>query len=166
MALDLDEKPYSPGQIAKSTWDKDDNAVRTKLIGGVTIDTDGLATEAKQDSEIALLTDIETNTSGLAALTQVGNYMLDYSGSPVTTTDFTEIFDSFPADMKEIEVFDSSGQVLTLAIGAVGVEASQILICPGGNGRVPFTFTAGSRLSIKAISADATEGILVLNFFG
>ena len=69
-------------------------------------------------------------------------------------------------DIKEIEIFDSSGEVLALAFGAPGSEVDQFFIVPGGNGRMKVAIPAGTILSVRARSANATTGLLVINFFG
>ncbi len=45
MSVDLDEKPYSPGQIFKSVWDETENRIRvdaevTAVIGELAVDLD------------------------------------------------------------------------------------------------------------------------------
>jgi hypothetical protein len=70
-----------------------------------------------------------------------------------------------PAGTTAIEIFDSSGQTMTLAIGASGVETNLINIFPGGNGRIPLTIPAGARVAIKAVSATASVGELDINFY-
>lgn len=90
-----------------------------------------------------------------------------YSGGNVTTAAWTEISSS--ANTKRgrvVEIFDSSGQTLVLGYGASGSEAEfPFYILPGGNGRISLQIDAGQRLAVKAISANATSGELVLNIF-
>lgn len=158
MALDQSVE-YSPGQITKSTWDEASNAVRVNVVaasGG------GDATAAKQDQQTALLTTIEANLSLNTVNTPLVN---DYSSTNVTTAAYVQLIASVPADVKQIEIFDSSGSALYLAIGAAASEVNKMIVFPGGNSRVPMQIPAGSRLSIKALDVNATTGELLINFY-
>lgn len=85
---------------------------------------------------------------------------------PVTTADYTEIVALTADDASAVEIFDSSGQTMVLAFGGAGAEVDKIYIFPGGNGRIPLTVPAGTRLSVKAVSATATAGELTVNLYG
>jgi len=90
----------------------------------------------------------------------------DYTSGPVTTAAYVTLIASTSAAAKEIEIFDSSGQTLKLAVGAAASEVDQILVFPGGNGRVKLAIPAGTRLSIKAVSASASVGEIAINLYG
>lgn len=90
----------------------------------------------------------------------------DYTSVNVTTSAYTQLVASTTSLTTEIEIFDSSGQTLALALGAAASEVNQVYIIPGGNGRIPLAIPAGSRVSVKAISANATAGELDINFYG
>lgn len=85
-----------------------------------------------------------------------------YGTTPVTTTAFVELIHSAANPTNWAIVFDSSGQTLGLYTGQVGAEVLQAIIPPGGD-TLPFPCAAGSRVSIKALSADATAGELDIN---
>jgi len=92
----------------------------------------------------------------------------DYSSTNVTTGAFVELTASLTQDMDEIEIFDSSGQTLEIATGAGGGEVPRFLVFPGGNGRIPIdrtVFAAATRISIRAVSADAVAGEISINFY-
>ena len=92
---------------------------------------------------------------------------LVYSSTNVTTGAWTQLLASVGATaIKEIEIFDSSGETLELGLGAAGSETSSSFIIPGGNGRIPLQIPAGTRLSIKAVSATANVGEIVVNLYG
>jgi hypothetical protein len=92
---------------------------------------------------------------------------LVYSSTNVTTGAWTQLLASVGATaIKEIEIFDSSGEILELGLGAAGSEASSSFIIPGGNGRIPLQIPAGTRLSIKAVSATVNSGEIVVNLYG
>lgn len=106
---------------------------------------------------------LAVSSGGLSSINHVIN---SYTGSPVTTSAYTQILASTSAAIKEIEIFDSSGQYLVLATGGIGAEVDQIYIFPGGNGRVSLAIAASTRVSIKAVSANATAGVILVNMYG
>lgn len=91
---------------------------------------------------------------------------LDYTSTSVTTAAFTQLVASTTSATSEIEIFDSSGQTMALAFGAAASEVVQINIFPGGQGRVVLSIPAGTRVSIKALSATASVGEIDINFLG
>ena len=89
----------------------------------------------------------------------------DYTGTSVTTAAYVQLIASTSSATGEIEIFDSSGQGMILAIGAAASEVDQIYIFPGGNGRVPLKIPVSSRVSIKAKTATASVGYIMINFY-
>lgn len=89
----------------------------------------------------------------------------DYTSTSVTTAAFVQLVASTTSATNLIEVFDSSGQTMALATGAAASEVIQFYIFPGGNGQIPLSIPAGTRISIKAISATASVGEIDLNFY-
>lgn len=87
----------------------------------------------------------------------------DYSVTNVTTGAFVQILASLGNTIDYCEIFDSSGQALTLALGAAASETAYLQIFPGGNGPVPVVIPTGNRLSLKAITATANTGFLLIN---
>ena len=98
-------------------------------------------------------------------ISEVDKFRNDYSSTAVTTAAYIQVLASTSAEANKIEIFDSSGQTLVLAFGAVGVEVDQIYIIPGGNGQVALHIPASTRLSVKAVSANATSGELTCNTY-
>ena len=84
----------------------------------------------------------------------------------VTTAAFTELDAALDEHVSEIEIFDSSGQDLFLAYADAGNEVAWLRIFPGGNDRGPAMMSKGVRLAIKAVSANATGGVLLINLWG
>jgi len=81
----------------------------------------------------------------------------------VSTSAYTTLVSSTPSFSK-IQILDTSGKILKLAIGAVGSEVD-ICSCPLSSSIiVPIYVPAGQRLSIKAIDANATTGYNVVSF--
>lgn len=100
-------------------------------------------------------------------ITQKNKIRLEYSTTNVTTTAWVELLLSVGSDnISEIEIFDSSGETLELGVGPSGSEVSQIYVVPGGNGRIPVSLSSLSRLSIKAVSATANSGEIIINLYG
>lgn len=89
----------------------------------------------------------------------------DYTGTPVTTGAYVQLVAATAAAINCLDVFDSSGQSLVFAVGAAAAEVDQFYISPGGNGRIELAIPAGSRVSVKAVSANATVGELLINSF-
>jgi hypothetical protein len=118
----------------------------------------------KTDSSGAL---IVSGSSGVPVLTTKFLKRNDYSGTSVTTGAYVQLFALTSAAVKALQIFDSSGSALVLAIGGSGSEVDSLYIFPGGNGDVfGVDIPAGSRVSVKAVDTNATSGQLLINFFG
>lgn len=89
----------------------------------------------------------------------------DYTGTSIGTGAYVQLIASTSSVTREIEIFDSSGQALYLATGGAGSEANQLIIFPGGNGRIKFYIPAGTRVSAKAITGTANTGFLAINLY-
>lgn len=105
---------------------------------------------------------LNVTQGGSAAVTHVRN---DYTSTSVTTAAYVQLVASTGSTVNSIEIFDSSGQTLVLATGAAASEVDQIIIFPGGNGKVSLTIAASTRVSVKALSATASVGELDINFY-
>lgn len=100
-----------------------------------------------------------------AGKTAVNLARIDYSSTNVTTAAYTQLLASTSAVVSEVEIFDSSGQTLFFSTGSAGSESDKIYIIPGGNGRIPLSIAAGTRVAIKAVSATANAGEISVNFY-
>lgn len=87
-----------------------------------------------------------------------------YTSTPVNTGGWTQIVADLPGDVSEAYIFDSSGQTLQLGVGPLGEEVAVLLIPPGGTGLISLALLAGQRISLQALSADATAGEIDINF--
>jgi hypothetical protein len=101
-------------------------------------------------------------TTGRAKVDQLYN---DYSTTNVTTAAYVQLTASTAATVNKIEIFDSSGEALILAVGGAGSEVDQLYIFPGGNGPVDLAIPASSRISIKAKTATASSGFIAVNLY-
>jgi hypothetical protein len=86
-----------------------------------------------------------------------------YSSTNVTTTAYVQITASTSAVINKVYVADTSGSAIILAVGGAGSEVDQLYIGPGGNDS-PYLLTipASSRISIKALDTNATQGQFIL----
>lgn len=84
----------------------------------------------------------------------------------VTTAAYTQLIAATSAAIRKMQIFDSSGQTLVIATGAAASEVNKLYVIPGGNGQIEVQIPAGTRISVKAISANATTGELTINFIG
>lgn len=112
-----------------------------------------------------------TNTIGTVSIQNASNYLnrirLVYSTTNVTTGAWVQLLASVGGTaIREIDIFDSSGETLELGIGAAGSEVVNSYIFPGGNGRIPMQIAASARLSVRAVSATANSGELIINLYG
>jgi hypothetical protein len=90
----------------------------------------------------------------------------NYAVQGATTLAWLQIIASTSAVISEWDVFDSSGQVLEIGVGAAGAEVRFALIAPGGGAPFKHQLAAGSRVSIKAVDANTAGGKLVINAWG
>jgi hypothetical protein len=108
---------------------------------------------------------LRTQVGSIAGKSKVNLIRNDYSSTNVTTAAYVQLVASTSAVINRLSVFDSSGETLVFAVGAAASEVNQFYIFPGGNGDVDLTIPAGSRLSVKAVSATASTGELDINTF-
>lgn len=103
---------------------------------------------------------LNVNTASSSGRTSVQLVRNDYTSTNVTTSAYTQLIASTSDTVNYLYIFDSSGQTLFLAVGAAASEVNKAYIVPGGNGILNLTIPSGSRISIKAVSANATVGEL------
>lgn len=145
--------------LLNATWD----AIRVEVSSTLPLPS-GAATSAEQVTQTSLLTQIELNTDGLVRVN--APVRIDYTSNNVTTAAYTQLVASLSGATKAIQIFDSSGRALVLATGAAASEVDQIYIEPGGTGPVLIAIPAGTRISVKAVDANATQGQLLVAFLG
>lgn len=139
--------------------------------------TTGAITAIKAVASVAMGWDgadhreIAVNTSGHVlvdiqdAKTVAETAYNDYASTNVTTGAWVELVAATSADITEIEIFDSSGRLLELGVGAAAAETRKILVIPGGNGLIPIDIPSGTRLSLRAVDANATAGFIACNLW-
>ncbi len=76
----------------------------------------------------------------------------------VTTSAYSTLIASTAISCSALGITDTSTKILKLAIGEAGAEID-ICQCPvSGSVVIPYFIPAGTRISIKAIDANATTG--------
>jgi hypothetical protein len=126
------------------------------------------ATSANQTSGNSSLSTIATNTGSPVspkgrAIANAPVYNA-YSTTNVLTSAFVQLIASTTLVANYVDIFDSSGNAMIIAVGAAGSEVIQAYIPPGGD-QIPLTIAAGSRVSIKALTASSTSGFLLVNLY-
>lgn len=152
----------SVAAVQSGTWNINN------ISGTISLPT-GAATSANQGTQITQLTAIydrqsdgtqRAKAAGLAKGQLIRN---DYSTTNVTTAAYVQLVASTSNDINRLHIFDSSGQDLVLATGAAASEVDQIQISPGGwDAPVDLFIPSGSRISVKAVSATASAGVLII----
>lgn len=95
-----------------------------------------------------------SDSPGIVGRTYGDSVRYTYVTAAVTTAAYVQMIASTAALINCLQIFDSSGQTLVLAVGGVGSEVNKLIIPPGGlDGCVPLTIPASSRVSLKALSA-------------
>ena len=120
---------------------------------------DALATEG---TALDILSAIQALGGGGAITVALARH--DYTVTPVTSAAYVQLVASLSDDVTRMNIFDSSGRTLYLAVGAPASEVDQFYIVPGGNGLVPLTIASGSRVAIKAVGTTANKGELSVTF--
>lgn len=123
------------------------------------------ASTAAVAADPALVVAISPNNTPAAASGRTASQLIrnDYSSTNVTTGAYVQLVASTASVINKLWIFDSSGQDFVLAVGAAASEVDQIRIPPGGwDAAVDLLIAAGSRISIKASSATASSGLLII----
>ena len=85
-----------------------------------------------------------------------------YGTTPVTTAAYVQLVASTGDQIRKVQIFDSSGETLEFATGAGGAEVPLFYIFPGGVETL-VDIPAGTRISLKAVTANATAGYFAMN---
>lgn len=91
-----------------------------------------------------------------ANTSQVG--VLVYATTNVTTGAYVALFTSTSIPTARIQILDTSGKILKIAVGPAGSEVDICSTAVSGSVTIPYYIPSGSRVSIKAIDANATTG--------
>jgi hypothetical protein len=125
----------------------------------------GTLTTCSTVTTVGAVTSITNNVNTKVVAVKGQIVRNNYATTNVTTGAYVQLIASTTSAYTAVEVFDSSGQSMVLAIGAAAAEVDQFYIFPGGNGRVNVNIATTQRISVKAISGNATTGELLINFY-
>lgn len=90
--------------------------------------------------------------------------VLSYASTNVTTGAYVTLVASTPVSVSSVQMCDTSTKLLKVASGAVSSEKDLFTVQISGCVIIPYFIQAGTRLSIKAIDANATTGYNTLSF--
>jgi hypothetical protein len=116
---------------------------------------------ASDQAAVAVKGSLSPTTGRSFANTPVQNI---YSSTNITTGAYVQLVSSTTSTTNYLDIFDSSGQAMILGVGGSGSEVIQAYIPPGGD-QIPLAIPSGSRVAYKALSANATSGYLLMNFY-
>lgn len=108
----------------------------------------------------------------LLARSPVLTATLNMTITPVTTAAWVEFIHSITKASTAVEIYNPSGSTLLISNGPAGQESNFVIpysILPGGSSiflPVDPYFKINGRISLKALDANATANIFVMNFFG
>jgi hypothetical protein len=88
----------------------------------------------------------------------------NYGTTNVLTSAYTQLIASTTTAATFVDIFDSSGQGMILATGTAGSEVVLAYVPPGGD-QIVVTIPASTRIAIKALTANATSGYILLNLY-
>lgn len=110
----------------------------------------------KVDGAGALIVSSSSSVATHAYVTSVRN---DYTSTNVTTGAWVQLIASTPGTINFLTIFDSSGNTMEIGTGAAASETRVLLIPPGGfDDQISLTIASGTRVSIRAVSGNATSG--------
>lgn len=104
------------------------------------------------------------SSSGRSLVDSVYN---DYGTTNVTTAAWVQLIAATAGVINQVQTYDTSGEAFEIGIGAIGLETLLFYMPRGGNGEVNVTIPAGSRISIRAKTGNATTAgtDLIMNLF-
>jgi hypothetical protein len=114
---------------------------------------------------------LPTGTNTIGSVKQAGLAIANtpvynaYTSTSVTTSAYVQLIASTTSAATMVQIFDSSGQAMIIATGAAGSEVNQLYVPPGG-ADFNLAIAAGTRVSIKALTATASSGYLLVNLLG
>lgn len=90
----------------------------------------------------------------------------DCTVTTITTAAYVQLSSALPNACSGLEVQNTSAKSIQLAIGGAGSEVVFYAVAPGVNTVLfPHELRKGVRLAAKAVTADASTGALIINFF-
>ncbi len=87
--------------------------------------------------------------------------------SPLLASGWTEILESLLFSAAYLEVYNGSTTPLQIGVGGAGDEEALPYTVMGGgtNGTIKQAISAASRISLKPVDSNISDGFIVLNLF-
>lgn len=87
------------------------------------------------------------------------------SSTNITTSAYVQLSASLANTVEAIQYYNGSTSTLVLAVGSAGNEVDKVLVGPGLSVVIPTEgiWPKGTRMSVKAIDATASSGVLAIN---
>lgn len=97
----------------------------------------------------------------------VKSIVLNATTTPLLHTDWTEVLNSLDYSASHFEVYNGSTTPLQIGVGALGKEIALPYTVMGGgtNGSISQSVNAASRITLKPVDSDITDGFIVINLF-
>jgi hypothetical protein len=99
----------------------------------------------------------------------VDRIALDTGSTNITTSAWVQLYAATAQPCSFLDIFNETTSIIQIAVGGVGSEVALPFYIYGGNlpqfVPVDFLIPKGSRISAKAIDANATTGYLIINMF-
>lgn len=100
----------------------------------------------------------------------VATFVLNAVNTPVDTVTWKQISAKVLVAGTSVEIFNSTGSTLQISQGTAGNEATALLpytIPQGGSAfQLPMEISSGKPLSLLALDANSSVGLVVINLFG
>lgn len=165
--MSVNGKYLNQENIIKKVFDETNDSLR--ISGSIVVPPPiGGATEAKQDDEIAILQQIETNTAGAGSSrleTKQVSVLVDSSITTIPNSGALTLIATTSDITYQVQSIEDIGEYMALCVGASGSEVI-IAALPLGGGSVDVNVPAGSRLSVKSLVNNITNGKLIINVIG
>lgn len=136
------------------------SAVPVSQSGTWTVTTSSFPTTATTNAGSA---DASTLRVSSASRVYSDSARQDYSSVNVTTGAWTQLIASTAAAINSLCITDQSGQIMELGTGAAASETRVFLIARGWSGCIPLRVAAATRVAVRAVSATASSGDLVIS---
>lgn len=90
--------------------------------------------------------------------------IFSYASTNVSTSTYTTLIVATPIAISQLQICDTSGELLKLATGLPGQEVDFCITPIAGSMIIPIYLQAGVRISAKAVTNSATTGYNALSF--
>ena len=111
---------------------------------------------------------VDVNTQSVVDLLDAG--ILDTSATNIagSASNPTQVVSSLAAQVRRMQILDTTGAFIGLFTGAALSEVLQLVIGPGSDQTIDHSIAAGTRISLRRLDGTAAinSGIVAINFLG